>query len=97
MGRIGQAVAKRLQAFGVSRVLYWGRKEKPELQGKAEFSSFDKLLTESDYVVACCALTPETAEMFDYKAFSKMKKTAVSLLHLNTDRSLLNDMYLDLC
>ncbi|CDS10528.1 hypothetical protein LRAMOSA03203 [Lichtheimia ramosa] len=77
MGRIGQAVAKRLQAFGVSRVLYWGRKEKPELQGKAEFSSFDKLLTESDYVVACCALTPETAEMFDYEAFSKMKKTAI--------------------
>lgn len=83
MGRIGQAVAERLQAFGVSRVLYWGRKEKPELQGKAEFSSFDRLLAESDYVVACCALTPETAEMFDYDAFSKMKKTAVSLLHFD--------------
>ena len=87
MGRIGQAVAKRLEAFGVNRVLYWGRKEKPELQGKAEFSSFDKLLAESDYIVACCALTPETAEMFDYNAFSKMKKTAVSLIHIDTDEN----------
>ena len=78
MGRIGQAVAHRLRAFGVDRVLYWGRGEKAELKGQAEFASMDQLLKESDYVVACCALTPETKELFDYDAFKKMKETAVS-------------------
>ena len=82
MGRIGQAVANRLRAFGIDRVLYWGRSEKPEFKGQAEFASMDQLLKESDYVVACCALTPETKELFDYEAFKKMKDTAVSLLSL---------------
>ncbi|KAI9317577.1 D-isomer specific 2-hydroxyacid dehydrogenase [Dichotomocladium elegans] len=77
MGRIGQAVAQRLRAFGINRVLYWGRGEKAELRGQAEFATFNELLSESDYVVACCALTPETKEIFDYAAFSKMKKTAI--------------------
>lgn len=79
MGRIGEAVARRLRAFGISRTLYWGRRKKPELHEplQAEFSSFDRLVTESDYIVACCALTPDTKEIFDYQAFSKMKKDAV--------------------
>ncbi|KAI8142797.1 D-isomer specific 2-hydroxyacid dehydrogenase [Fennellomyces sp. T-0311] len=77
MGRIGQAVAHRLRAFGIDRVLYWGRGEKAELKGKAEFASMDQLLKESDYVVACCALTPETKELFNYDAFKKMKDTAI--------------------
>lgn len=82
MGRIGQAVAERLKAFGITRVVYWGRKEKPELKESmgADFVSFDELLTESDFVVACCALTPETKEVFNYDAFSKMKKNAVTYL-----------------
>ncbi|KAI8150152.1 D-isomer specific 2-hydroxyacid dehydrogenase [Fennellomyces sp. T-0311] len=80
MGRIGEAVAKRLKPFGVSRILYWGRSEKPELQKTlgAQFkASLDDLLKESDYVIVCCALTPETKEMFNYAAFSKMKRSAV--------------------
>ncbi|KAI9495312.1 FtsJ-like methyltransferase-domain-containing protein [Zychaea mexicana] len=55
MGRIGEAVAHRLKPFGVSRILYWGRREKPELQGRlpgAEFkASLDDVLAEADYVV----------------------------------------------
>lgn len=79
MGRIGEAVARRLRAFGIDRTLYWGRREKPELHEplQAEFASFDKLLAESDYIVACCAMTPETKEIFNYDAFSKMKRSAV--------------------
>lgn len=82
MGRIGQAVAHRLKAFGIDRVVYWGRHEKPELKESlnADFVSFDNLVTESDFVVACCALTPETKEVFNYDAFKKMKKNAVSEL-----------------
>ena len=78
MGRIGEAVAQRLKPFGVSRILYWGRREKQNLSVDAQFkSSLDDLLVESDYVIVCCALTPETKEMFNYAAFSKMKKSAV--------------------
>ncbi|KAG1048527.1 hypothetical protein G6F43_009088 [Rhizopus delemar] len=77
MGRIGQAITRRLKAFGIDRVLYWGRKEKAELKESlnAEFVPFDQLVSQSDFVVACCALTPETKELFDYETFKKMKKT----------------------
>ncbi|KAI7878471.1 hypothetical protein K492DRAFT_164887 [Lichtheimia hyalospora FSU 10163] len=81
MGRIGEAVAHRLAPFGVSRILYWGRQAKPDVEkrlSKAQFTeSLDTLLAGSDFVIVCCALTPETRELFNYDAFSKMKSTAV--------------------
>lgn len=79
MGRIGQTVAQRLKAFGIDRVVYWGRNEKPGVKESlnADFVSFDELAKESDFVVACCALTPDTKEIFNYDAFKKMKKNAV--------------------
>ncbi|KAI7855184.1 D-isomer specific 2-hydroxyacid dehydrogenase [Circinella umbellata] len=81
MGRIGEAVAHRLKPFGISRILYWGRREKPELKEhlpSAEFKSeLSDVLSEADFVIVCCALTPETKEMFNYEAFKKMKKNAV--------------------
>lgn len=79
MGRIGQAVTHRLKAFGIDRVVYWGRREKPELKDSfnAEFVSLDQLVTESDFIVACCALTNDTKELFNYELFQKMKKNAV--------------------
>ncbi|KAG2228073.1 hypothetical protein INT45_009119 [Circinella minor] len=81
MGRIGEAVAHRLKPFGVSRILYWGRREKPELKERlpsAEFKSeLSDVLSEADFVIVCCALTPETKEMFNYEAFKKMKKNTV--------------------
>lgn len=80
LGRIGEAVAYRMKAFGISRIIYSGRKRKPEAEDKlnAEFVSFDTLLAKSDYVIVCCALTKETRRLFNYEAFSKMKKTAVN-------------------
>ncbi|ORE06805.1 hypothetical protein BCV72DRAFT_274307 [Rhizopus microsporus var. microsporus] len=79
LGRIGEAVAHRLKAFGVSRIVYTGRQRKMDIEDrtKAEFVTFDHLLADSDFVVVCCALTKETRHMFNYEAFSKMKKTAV--------------------
>lgn len=82
LGRIGEAVAYRLKAFGISNVLYSGRAEKPEASKRlqAKFVPIDELLAQSDYVVVCCALTKETKEMFNYEAFKKMKRTAVFIL-----------------
>jgi glyoxylate/hydroxypyruvate reductase len=91
LGRIGEAVAHRLKAFGISQVLYSGRSEKPEASKRlqAQFVPFDELLAKSDYVVVCCALTEETKEMFNYDAFKKMKRSAVSMM----DRDAIAEKY----
>lgn len=77
MGNIGLGILERLKAFKVSRFLYYSRSHKPaaETMG-AQFTTFEELLRQSDYVIACCALTPETKGMFDREAFSMMKSTA---------------------
>ncbi|HWA63749.1 MAG TPA: 2-hydroxyacid dehydrogenase [Caulobacteraceae bacterium] len=52
MGRIGQAVARRAEAFGLS-VEWWGPGEKPELDWpRAE--SLEELAEDSDILVVCC-------------------------------------------
>lgn len=45
--------------------------------------SFDELAKQSDFLLACCALTPETHEICNQKLFSKMKKNAILI---NTSR-----------
>ncbi|XP_005105201.1 glyoxylate reductase/hydroxypyruvate reductase [Aplysia californica] len=78
LGRIGIAVAQCLKPFGVAQFLYSGRSEKPEAESiKAKFVPFDDLLQTSDFVIACCALTQDTAGLFNKDAFSKMKKSAI--------------------
>ncbi|RUS69294.1 hypothetical protein EGW08_022943 [Elysia chlorotica] len=78
LGRIGYTVAQCLNPFGVAKFLYsGGRRPDAEVELKAEYADLDRLYAESDFVIACCALTPETAGMFNADAFKKMKKTAV--------------------
>ncbi|KAG9326105.1 hypothetical protein KVV02_002793 [Mortierella alpina] len=87
LGRIGVAVAKRLKVFGVQKFLYQGTRPKKESEeevgGAIEFADMDRLLRESDVICVCCALTDKTKNMFDYSAFSKMKK---SVVFVNTAR-----------
>ncbi|KAG7230285.1 hypothetical protein INR49_024389, partial [Caranx melampygus] len=78
LGRIGMAIAQRLMPFGVKRLLYSGRTAKPyaaEVHG--EFVPLDTLVSESDFIVVSCSLTPETQGLCDKAFFSKMKNTAV--------------------
>lgn len=83
-GRIGQEVAKRLKPFNVKDILYFNRSERAEAQAiGARKVDFDTLLAQSDFVVATCALVPETMNLFNEQAFKKMKKTAV---FVNTSR-----------
>ncbi|KAL0822010.1 hypothetical protein ABMA28_005390 [Loxostege sticticalis] len=83
-GRIGQAVARRVKAFNTARILYFNRSERPEAKEiGAEKVSFDELLGQSDFVICCAALVPETKEVFNKTAFEKMKNTAV---FVNTSR-----------
>ncbi|XP_032062611.1 glyoxylate reductase/hydroxypyruvate reductase [Aythya fuligula] len=85
LGRIGQAVARRLKPFGVKNFLYTGSRPKPEsaAEFQAEFVPLTRLAEESDFVVVTCALTPDTQGMCNKDFFSRMKKTSV---FINTSR-----------
>lgn len=84
MGRIGVAVAERLCPFGVAKLLYSDVQASPHAAGVgAEFVPLDVMLKNSDFVLACCALTPETKGMFNAGVFKKMKKSAI---FVNTSR-----------
>ncbi|XP_062586464.1 glyoxylate reductase/hydroxypyruvate reductase-like [Saccostrea cucullata] len=84
LGRIGMAVARRLAPFGVSNFLYSGHNRKEEASEVfAEFTDFDTLLSKSDFVLGCCALTKENQGLFNKNAFSKMKSNAI---FVNTSR-----------
>ena len=64
MGRIGQAVARRLEGFGV-RVL------------DARRDGLERLLEESDFVTLHCPLTDDTRGLIDAGALRRMKGGAV--------------------
>ncbi|XP_005999961.3 glyoxylate reductase/hydroxypyruvate reductase isoform X2 [Latimeria chalumnae] len=51
--------------------------------GLGRIVSIDKLAEESDFVIVCCSLTPETQGMCNKGFFAKMKKNAV---FINTSR-----------
>ncbi|MCL6632390.1 MAG: D-glycerate dehydrogenase [Alicyclobacillus herbarius] len=78
MGRIGEAVARRAQGFGM-RILYTNRHRRPHAEEAygATYCSFEELLAQADFVVALAPLTPETRGMFNRDAFRRMKPNAV--------------------
>ena len=84
LGRIGLAVSKRLKPFGVKDILYHQEQNNPlDKEIGAKFVSLDQLYSQSDFVIATVALTPQTKEMFNKDAFTKMKKSAI---FVNTSR-----------
>lgn len=85
MGRIGQALARRAVASGMS-IIYNNRnrlaKDIEERYG-AKYVSFDELLCTADYISLNAPSTPETLKMIGESELSKMKPTAV---FINTAR-----------
>ncbi|KAF4527470.1 hypothetical protein B566_EDAN016280 [Ephemera danica] len=78
LGGIGQAIAKRLKSFEISRLLYCGNNKKPEGDALgAEFVSFETLLRQSDFVVVSCPLNDATKFLFNDETFALMKRSAV--------------------
>lgn len=76
MGAIGSAVARRAQVSGM-KVIYTNRRPRPDQAAfNAEYCSFDRLLTDSDFIVVLTPLTPESRGMFGAKEFARMKPTA---------------------
>ena len=77
LGRIGQAIARRAQGFGM-RVLYHNRTPDPEAARSvgAEYRTKAELLRESDFVVLSIPLTPETRHLIGAAELALMKPTA---------------------
>ena len=86
-GRIGQAVAKIGQAFGM-RILTYSRTPKPELAQLAEFVDLDTLYAQSDFLTLHCPLFAENTHMINRESIGKMKDGAVLI---NTARGGLVD------
>jgi glyoxylate reductase len=78
MGRIGQAMARRAQGFGMD-IAYHNRRRVPkavEAALGAHYLSLDELLATSDFVSLHCPLTPETRGLLDAGALARMKRGA---------------------
>ncbi len=76
-GRIGQSVARRASAFGMSCV-YWSRRPKAEFEAAtgASHRELDALLRESDVVVLTVSLTADTRHLIGPRELGLMKPTA---------------------
>jgi D-3-phosphoglycerate dehydrogenase len=78
-GAIGQAVASRLRGFGCALLYNKRSRLSPTEEDKlgVTFATTEELLTRSDIVCLHCPLTPETTNLIDKNALSRMKRSAV--------------------
>jgi len=79
MGRIGQAVAHRARAFGLS-VIYHSRHRLPEsveqMLGAKYVRDLDKLVEQADIVTLHCPAGPETHHLINARRIAVMKPDA---------------------
>ncbi|MGI8921956.1 MAG: 2-hydroxyacid dehydrogenase [Solirubrobacteraceae bacterium] len=78
-GRIGGAVARRAQGFGMT-IISTGSRDDP--------TALDQLLAQADVVTLHCPLTPATRYLIDASALDRMKRTAILV---NTARGAIVD------
>lgn len=76
LGRIGREVARIAQGFGMS-VLAQDKVPDPSLESPTlRYASLDNLLQNSDFVVLCCPLLPDTRHLICRESIEKMKDGA---------------------
>jgi len=77
LGRIGKAVARKAQAFGMKVLAYDPFISHDDVKDIGiELVGLDRLLPQSDYISIHSPLTNETKHLINMEAFKKMKKTA---------------------
>jgi glyoxylate reductase len=89
-GRIGQAVARRAQGFGM-RLLYCDPRRMPEdeeLKLGLTYVSLEEVLGQSDFISLHPSLNSETQRMISVRQFALMKKSAFLI---NTSRGAVVD------
>jgi glyoxylate reductase len=85
LGRIGKTLAKRAKAFDM-KIIYHNRKQISKTEEKklgVRYTTFNKLITQSDIISIHVPHTKETNQMFNMKIFKKMKNTSFLI---NTSR-----------
>jgi len=82
-GRIGQAVGKIAQAFGMKVLVYTRNPGKEAEKGDIRFVNLDVLFSESDFISLHCPLTDETKGIINKSTIEKMKRGAFII---NTSR-----------
>ncbi len=78
-GQIGQAVARRAQAFGLKIIYYNRHRLSPDREAalKAEYRQLDALLAEADIVSIHASLNPDSDHLITGDRLALMKKSAV--------------------
>jgi glyoxylate reductase len=79
LGRIGRAVARRAEGFGMNIL---------SVNSKSGRDAFEQLLEQADFVSLHAPLTPQTRRIIDRDALRRMKRTAILI---NTGRGGLVD------
>ncbi|KXL41453.1 hypothetical protein M433DRAFT_59768 [Acidomyces richmondensis BFW] len=88
MGRIGRAVKRRAEPFGL-RVIYHNRRPLPDKEAAgAQYVSLDQLLVQSDIISIHVPLNSETRHLITAKHIKMMKRNAVLI---NTARGAIID------
>ena len=85
LGRIGKTLAKRAKAFDM-KIIYHNRKQISKTEEKkigVTYTTFNKLVAQSDIISIHVPHTKQTNEMFNMKIFRKMKNTSFLI---NTSR-----------
>jgi len=83
MGKIGTAIAKRAQGFGM-KILYTNRGTDTKSKIKnllhdidnTKYCDLKEVAKESDYVIVCCSLNKESYHLINSNFISQMKKSA---------------------
>ena len=75
MGNIGRKVAQIATAYG-AHVIFYASSGHSDCTDYEQVS-FDELLERSDVISLHCPLSDRTRDLFDERAFEKMKKTAI--------------------
>lgn len=81
-GSIGQRVSNIAKAFGMNVIVFTPH-PKPDKFTDIKFVDIDTLLRTADIVTCHCPLTPQTENLINKDALSKMKKSAILI---NTSR-----------
>ena len=86
MGRIGQAVARRAQAFGLQIHYHNRRRLRPEIENQLDatyWESLDQMVARMDIVSINCPHTPSTFHLMNARRLRLLKSSAVIV---NTSR-----------
>uniref|UniRef100_A0A2S2PQ62 Glyoxylate reductase/hydroxypyruvate reductase n=1 Tax=Schizaphis graminum TaxID=13262 RepID=A0A2S2PQ62_SCHGA len=77
-GNIGTSIAKKLNTFEISQLLYTSRTEKPAVKALGgKLVTIDELVKQSDFIIISVALNEDTKFIINKERIAKMKSHAV--------------------